>query len=175
MQKESYKKSIPLANMFLRNVEGNLDGDVDLSRLKQDQVLVYNLMGDPATTIRLPRPLKLEASVGADGTGIDLQAFSPIDKAEGYAALYRARSWEPSRKRLPDPEKEEDEWRRAKSMRFSRVNEKEVMRFPVEVMDGELKKNLRFDEAPPPGRYRLVVYLKAGNEDAAGAVPLTVR
>lgn len=170
--KKSYKKSNPLANMFLRNVEGSLDGDVDVARLKDDQVLIYNLFGDPATKISPPKPLKLTAALSPDSPGIVIKGSSPLEGARGYAALYRARTWNPRRRRLPDPEASPEEWRKAKGELFSQVNDKEVARFPLSLDGGEFEKLLAFDNVPQPGGYRLVLYLRSGLEDVAGAVPL---
>lgn len=47
--------------MMLRDVEGSLEKEIDVAKLRRDQMLMYALLGDPATRLRLPEPL--EASV----------------------------------------------------------------------------------------------------------------
>jgi hypothetical protein len=47
--------------MLLRNVEGSLEKDINVEKLRHDQLLMYALLGDPATRLRLPE--RLEASV----------------------------------------------------------------------------------------------------------------
>jgi hypothetical protein len=47
--------------MMLRDVEGSLETPINVEKLRRDQVLIYALLGDPATRLRLPE--KLQASV----------------------------------------------------------------------------------------------------------------
>src|SRR5262249_20085686 len=49
-----------MAEMMLRDVEGSLETPIDVEKLRRDQVMIYSLLGDPATRLRLPE--KLEAS-----------------------------------------------------------------------------------------------------------------
>jgi hypothetical protein len=42
----------------LRDVEGKLEETIDTKKLRRDQVLMYALLGDPATRLRIPEPLQ---------------------------------------------------------------------------------------------------------------------
>ena len=61
--------------MMLRDVEGSLEKEIDVAKLRRDQVLMYALLGDPATRLRLPEPL--EASVERTETGWRWRAKRP--------------------------------------------------------------------------------------------------
>ncbi len=56
-----------LVEPVLRDVEGKLEEHINVEKLKRDQVLMYNLLGDPAVRLRLPR--KLAATLTAELTG----------------------------------------------------------------------------------------------------------
>ena len=43
--------------MMLKDAEGSLEKEIDQEKLRRDQVLLYSLLGDPATRLRLPEPL----------------------------------------------------------------------------------------------------------------------
>ena len=36
-----------------------MEPDIDVPQLRRDQMLMYNLLGDPATSLAMPRPLKV--------------------------------------------------------------------------------------------------------------------
>ena len=61
----------------LRDVEGTLEPDFNIERLRRDQVLMYALLGDPATPLRLPEPL--EARVQRTAAGWNWQVKRPKD------------------------------------------------------------------------------------------------
>ncbi len=48
-----------LMEMTLRDVEGKLEDPINVARLRRDQILMYALLGDPATRLRLPRTLNV--------------------------------------------------------------------------------------------------------------------
>jgi hypothetical protein len=54
-----------LMELMLRDVEGKLEEQINVGKLRRDQLLMYALLGDPATRLRLP--LSLEASVTRTG------------------------------------------------------------------------------------------------------------
>lgn len=64
-----------LMEMMLRNAEGSLEKEIDVEKLRRDQMLMYALLGDPATRLRLPEPL--EASVERAETGWRWRARRP--------------------------------------------------------------------------------------------------
>ena len=54
-QKEAMKMRNLLAESLLKNVEGSRSGKkIDLAKLRRDQMLMYALLGDPATRLRIP-------------------------------------------------------------------------------------------------------------------------
>ncbi|MGI9456652.1 MAG: C25 family cysteine peptidase [Aeoliella sp.] len=46
-----------LMEQALKDVEGKLEDNINVSKLKRDQLLMYALLGDPATKLRLPKRL----------------------------------------------------------------------------------------------------------------------
>ena len=44
--------------VMLRDVEGALEEQIDESKLRRDQILMYAILGDPAMRLRLPQPLQ---------------------------------------------------------------------------------------------------------------------
>jgi hypothetical protein len=48
-----------LMERLLRDVEGKLEPSLNVGKLRRDQVLLYALLGDPATALRLPGPLEV--------------------------------------------------------------------------------------------------------------------
>jgi len=80
-QQVSLRARIPLAESLLADVEGKLEATINVGKLKRDQILMYALLGDPATRLRLPE--KLEASCRRTDAGWQWQAAVPPDaKAE---------------------------------------------------------------------------------------------
>ena len=54
-QKEAIKMRNPLAEGLLKNIEGSRSGKkIDVAKLRRDQMLMYALLGDPATRLRIP-------------------------------------------------------------------------------------------------------------------------
>jgi len=56
-----------LVEGLLRDVEGKLEPTIDVEKLRRDQVLMYALLGDPATRLRLPRKLTASIERAQDG------------------------------------------------------------------------------------------------------------
>lgn len=50
----------------LRDVEGKLEDEINVGKLRHDQMLMYNLLGDPATKLRLPQKLKVKVTPDGD-------------------------------------------------------------------------------------------------------------
>ncbi len=64
-----------IVEIALRDVEGKREDRIDLPELKCDQVLMYALLGDPATQLKLPDTL--EASVERTVSGWSWKAVRP--------------------------------------------------------------------------------------------------
>lgn len=56
-QNAANRRSDEAVNMMLKDAEGHLGEQLDIAQVKRDQMLVYAILGDPATRLRLPRPL----------------------------------------------------------------------------------------------------------------------
>lgn len=66
-QKRGYTMRNPLVEVFLKDVEGKLETKLNTPRIRSDHLLLYALLGDPATPLK--RPLPLEAKFeNRDGT-----------------------------------------------------------------------------------------------------------
>jgi len=74
-QRQASRKRDFLIEMLLRDVEGSLEKEINVEKLRRDQMLMYALLGDPATRLRLPEPL--EASVERAETGWRWRARRP--------------------------------------------------------------------------------------------------
>ena len=51
-----------IVGRILREAEGSLEPDINEGRLRRDQTLIYALMGDPATRLKMPAPLEVDVS-----------------------------------------------------------------------------------------------------------------
>jgi hypothetical protein len=56
-QLAAYRERNPLAEAALVGVEGALEEKMNVARLRRDHLLLYALLGDPATRLKLPQPL----------------------------------------------------------------------------------------------------------------------
>jgi hypothetical protein len=91
---------------LLKDVEGKLDEAIDQEQLRRDQLLMYALLGDPATRMPLPVPLAAKATktptgwrwhvdrpAGAERLEVAhrpaLPAFAPVEKPPENAAVAR--------------------------------------------------------------------------------------
>ncbi len=78
------EKSEPDVESLLGEVEGKLESQIDVAKLKRDQGLMYAILGDPATLLFVPD--KLVASLTRDG---DLWHWK-AEKPEGASSLHVA-------------------------------------------------------------------------------------
>jgi hypothetical protein len=95
-------KSFPMERL-LKDIEGKLEDEIDVEKLKRDQMLLYALLGDPATRVRLP--LSLKASIRHTEKGWAWEAEKP-EGAEKLHVTIRA----PARELQPvegEPSREE--------------------------------------------------------------------
>ena len=74
-QRDARAARDPIMEMTLRDVEGKLEKEINVEKLRSDQSYMYALLGDPATLLRLPEPL--EASVERTATGWRWRAKRP--------------------------------------------------------------------------------------------------
>jgi hypothetical protein len=58
-QKQAIKARNLLLETVLRDVEGKLEPQINVGKLRRDQILMYALLGDPATRLRVPETLKV--------------------------------------------------------------------------------------------------------------------
>lgn len=65
----------------LKEIEGKLEDEIDVDKLKRDQMLMFAFLGDPATRIRLPGEL------GGSVDKRDDSWFWRVEKPEGATAL----------------------------------------------------------------------------------------
>jgi hypothetical protein len=56
-QRRAMKARNFVIERVLRDVEGKLEETIDAKKLRRDQALMYALLGDPATRLRIPEPL----------------------------------------------------------------------------------------------------------------------
>jgi hypothetical protein len=56
-QRDAYRVNNPLVEAALVGAEGALEEKMNVQRLRRDHLLLYALLGDPATRLKLPQPL----------------------------------------------------------------------------------------------------------------------
>jgi len=76
VQKQAMKVRSLLMERILKDVEGKLEEEIDVAKLRRDQILMYCLLGDPATRLRLPEPLHGKIRRRPDG-GWNWQVHKP--------------------------------------------------------------------------------------------------
>ena len=95
-QHEAKQSHNVLIESVLSDVEGKLEPQIDVAKLQRDQTLMFAILGDPATRLRLPEPL--EATIESTNTGWRWKAKRPpgaVHLEVGYRALQpRLPSWE---------------------------------------------------------------------------------
>ena len=78
-----------MIEQLLSDVEGKREARIDVAKLKRDQVLMYAILGDPATRLRLPG--RLEASVTRTAAGWRWKAVRPQGATRLVAGVRPAR------------------------------------------------------------------------------------
>jgi len=71
-QKAMKTRDIAIEQM-LCDVEGKLEENINIAKLRRDQILMYALLGDPATRLHLPEQLHCKIKYSADGWHWDVQ------------------------------------------------------------------------------------------------------
>ncbi|MCK4850392.1 MAG: hypothetical protein KAT11_03520 [Phycisphaerae bacterium] len=84
-QKNAFQARDPVMELLLCNVEGKLEANIDIPRLRQDQVLMYALLGDPATRLHLPG--KLHGKIKRQQDGWHWQVHKPEDATKLYVGF----------------------------------------------------------------------------------------
>ena len=69
----------PLIERALKNVEGSLDTEINIPKLKRDQTQMYAYLGDPALALALPRPLELKISKRSESGDWEWSVTKPGD------------------------------------------------------------------------------------------------
>jgi hypothetical protein len=119
--------SDPIMERILRDVEGSLEDPINVGKLRRDQVLMYALLGDPATTLRMPLPLgssierldegyrwRVQKPAGAERLVVSFRPRNdalfgpnprPADPVEAWKAFERFNSalrYQPLQERTPE-------------------------------------------------------------------------
>ncbi|MCA9256773.1 MAG: hypothetical protein KDA33_14090, partial [Phycisphaerales bacterium] len=76
-QRRATKARDPLIESVLMEVEGKLEAEIDVAKLRRDQALMYNILGDPATKLR--RPGDLNVILKKEGDGWRWRVIPPKD------------------------------------------------------------------------------------------------
>lgn len=87
-QRAAMGDSSILMERVLARVEGSLEPEINTGKLRRDQMLMYALLGDPATAIHLPR--KLSASLEATPEGWRWRAKRPPNATRLHVSFRRA-------------------------------------------------------------------------------------
>lgn len=66
-QNRSFLEKNPAVDFFLKDVEGKLEDEINIGNLKRDQLLMYAILGDPATRLRLPEEFEFDLKPELDG------------------------------------------------------------------------------------------------------------
>ena len=66
-QRRASTASNVLIEHALAEVEGKLEDEIDVAQLRRDQLLMYAIIGDPATPLRLPAGLDVDVEPGDGG------------------------------------------------------------------------------------------------------------
>lgn len=81
-QRKAMKSRDFIMERVLTNAEGKLEEKIDVGRLRRDQLLMYALLGDPATRLHLPDKL------GGKIERLDDGWHWRVDKPKGATRLY---------------------------------------------------------------------------------------
>ncbi len=81
-QQAAYRAQNPLVEALLAQVEGTLAAQIDTGRIRRDHMLLYAMLGDPATRLKLPRPLHGRLRRMEDGW------HWQVERPEGADVLY---------------------------------------------------------------------------------------
>jgi hypothetical protein len=103
----------PLIERLLRDVEGKLEDQINVDKLRRDQILMYALLGDPATSLHLPHRLRGKIKY------VDGKWKWQVNRPKGATVLHV--SFRPSGQSIPKPRTPEDQ--RDPNKLFAQANE----------------------------------------------------
>jgi len=88
-QRASMKVDDPAVEQLLLGVESKGDQQIDKEKLRRDHMLMYEIIGDPATAIMIPQPM--EATIKRDGAKWRWTATKPAGATKLFVGLRQAR------------------------------------------------------------------------------------
>lgn len=160
---------VPLASMLVPG---------DVARIKRDHLELYNLLGDPATRLRLPAPLSVALPKTRFSAGEEIALDVAIAASDGALAVLRLETDRSVIKPGLTPPGRLDalpleEAFRAMSKNHALALDKRVAEAQVEVRDGAA--HFRVQAPSQVGRYWIKVHAPLGSRsEAAGAAEFTV-
>jgi hypothetical protein len=84
-QKEAMETHDIIIELLLMNIEGKLEAKIDTNKLRRDHILMYALLGDPATLLHTPQ--SLECKFDSKGDTLHWQAEKPKDALKLYVEI----------------------------------------------------------------------------------------
>ena len=121
-QKQMLQMRDILLERLLRHVEGKLEEELDMAKVKRDQMLMYAILGDPA--LRLRWPGRLEAEIKQTKEGWQWRAKKPADAERLYVEFRDEIGIMPVRNQSLDPSLARQEFEKANNqLRFKCVEE----------------------------------------------------
>ena len=88
VQRDALRSRNFLMEAVLRGVEGKLEENLDVAKLRRDQILMYALLGDPAMRLHLPEAL--EATVKRQDDGWHWEVRKPREATRLYVTFREA-------------------------------------------------------------------------------------
>ena len=82
VQKQAMKTRNIIIEALLLNIEGKLEEKINADKLRRDHILMYALLGDPATKLHLPKPLECNVELRND------ECYWHIEKPKDATKLY---------------------------------------------------------------------------------------
>lgn len=142
-----------------------------LRRLREEQLHLYVLFGDPALRLRVPRAaVTLTAPRRAAlGDTIRLDGRTPLTTGQLELTLVIRRDRTLAAMPAADPGDPE-----AMMARYRAANRKIAARWQLPIRDGAVASELTLPRDIPTGSYHLVAVARDGDELAVGARPITL-
>lgn len=147
-QRAGAAESSMLIESMLKDVEGKLEAEIDVAKLRRDQQRIYAFFGDPA--LRMPLPGKLEASVEKTSAGWHWS----VPAVEGATSLHVGFRRSPPRMVAPAAPDDAD----ARRAKFAEANAAEAYAAQAKLEGAGPWEGT----ATEPGRLRLVAVGPAG-------------
>jgi hypothetical protein len=152
-----------------------------MARERYDQVYLYNLLGDPALQVSLPRgQVELTAPVrSTPGGAVELSASVQAPDGSPMAAGHATVTLEIERSKIaqelePTAQLTGAAAEAAMERNYERANDKVVWRGAAEVENGELALTIELPGGLAPGKYAWKVYAHGSAGDALGSCPVEI-